>query len=187
MTGVVGAAVASWEVFSSVGGDGGRLATGVEGAVPSVAAFFVFFFRPTIGACTGSSSTSFTGASSLFVPFSASFALAWRSFFCWLFVVCLTGADPTLLGGGELALDIEVDVIETLSETISLTGVPRRDGCLSAVGDEAIAAIAGERMRGLSSFGVGNTRRVRGWTARGAGEPVRETVVPGVPGREIAP
>ena len=86
---------------------------------------------------------------------------------------------------------MEVEVIETLSETISLetislTGVPRRDGCLSTVGDEAIAATAGKRMRGLSSFGVGNTRIVRGWVARGAGESVRETAVLGVLGREIA-
>lgn len=102
-------------------------------------------------------------------------------------MVCLPGADPTLLGGGELALDIDVDVIETLSETISLTGVPRRDGCLSTTGEEAIPATAGGSMRGLFSFGVGNTRIVRGWTVRGAGDPVRETAVLGVPGREIAP
>ena len=102
-------------------------------------------------------------------------------------MVCLTGADPTLLGGGELARDVEVDVMDTLSETISLTGVPRREGCLSTVGEEATAATAGERMRGLSNFGVGTTRIVRGWTVRGAGDPVRETAVLGVPGREIAP
>lgn len=101
-------------------------------------------------------------------------------------MVCLTGADPTLLGGGELALDKEVEVIETLSEIISLTGVPRRDGCLSTGGEEAIARTAGESMRGLSNFGVASTRIVRGWTTRGAGDPDRETAVLGVPGREIA-
>jgi xanthine/CO dehydrogenase XdhC/CoxF family maturation factor len=43
-----------------------------------------------------------------------------------LFVVDRTGADPTLVGGGELALDIDVDVIETLSDIASLVGVPGR-------------------------------------------------------------
>lgn len=43
-----------------------------------------------------------------------------------LFVVDLTGAEPTLEGGGELALDIEADVIEALSEITSLAGVPGR-------------------------------------------------------------
>jgi hypothetical protein len=43
-----------------------------------------------------------------------------------LFVVVLTGAEPTLAGGGELALDMEADVMEALSEMISLVGVPGR-------------------------------------------------------------
>jgi hypothetical protein len=46
-----------------------------------------------------------------------------------LLVVALTGAEPTLDGGGEFALDIEVDVIEALSDIISLVGVPGRS-CL---------------------------------------------------------
>jgi len=43
-----------------------------------------------------------------------------------LFVVVLTGAEPTFDGGGELALDIEADVIEALSEIASLVGVAER-------------------------------------------------------------
>jgi hypothetical protein len=46
-----------------------------------------------------------------------------------LLVVALTGAEPTLDGGGEFALDMEVDVIEALSDIISLVGVPGRS-CL---------------------------------------------------------
>jgi hypothetical protein len=38
-------------------------------------------------------------------------------------VVDLTGADPTLVAGGELGLESEFDVIEALSEIVSLTGV----------------------------------------------------------------
>jgi hypothetical protein len=39
-----------------------------------------------------------------------------------------TGAVPTLppIGGGELALEIEVDVTDAVSENISLIGVPGR-------------------------------------------------------------
>lgn len=36
------------------------------------------------------------------------------------------GAEPTLVGGGELALDNDVEVREALSEMISLVGVPGR-------------------------------------------------------------
>jgi len=40
-------------------------------------------------------------------------------------LVCiLTGAEPTFVGGGELALDSEADVIEAPSDIISLVGVP---------------------------------------------------------------
>ena len=53
----------------------------------------------------------------------------WRCFFCMLLVVILTGAEPTLDGGGELALEIEADVTEALSEIASLVGVPGRS-CL---------------------------------------------------------
>ena len=49
-----------------------------------------------------------------------------RCFLCILFVVVRTGAEPTFDGGGELARDKEADVIEALSETISLVGVPGR-------------------------------------------------------------
>lgn len=41
-------------------------------------------------------------------------------------MVVLTGAEPTFDGGGELALDIEADVIEALSEIASLVGVAER-------------------------------------------------------------
>jgi hypothetical protein len=43
-----------------------------------------------------------------------------------LLVVARTGAEPTLVGGGELARDIDADVMEALSEMISLVGVPGR-------------------------------------------------------------
>ena len=36
------------------------------------------------------------------------------------------GAEPILEGGGEFARDMEVDVIEALSEMISLVGVADR-------------------------------------------------------------
>jgi len=39
-------------------------------------------------------------------------------------VVNLTGAEPTFEGGGEFALEIDTDVVEALSEMISLTGLP---------------------------------------------------------------
>lgn len=44
-------------------------------------------------------------------------------------MVILTGAEPTLDGGGELALESEADVTEALSEMASLVGVPGRS-CL---------------------------------------------------------
>ena len=54
-------------VLSFSKGDSGRLGAGVELAVASVAVdFFVFFFRPMIGACTSSSGTTFSTVSSLF-------------------------------------------------------------------------------------------------------------------------
>jgi len=40
-----------------------------------------------------------------------------------LFVVALTGAEPILVGGGELARDIDAEVIEALSDTASLVGL----------------------------------------------------------------
>tara|TARA_R110002060_G_scaffold59039_8_gene68956 strand:- start:272 stop:571 length:300 start_codon:yes stop_codon:yes gene_type:complete len=91
-----------------------------------------------------------------------------------LFVVIRTGADPTFDGGGELALDIEADVMEALSEIISLDGVPGRS-CLETdtrldcregstlggnieVTDEGVALPAG----GISVFGVDVRRKVFG-------------------------
>jgi hypothetical protein len=64
----------------------------------------------------------------------------WRCFFCILFVVILTGAEPTLEGGGVFALEIEADVTEALSEIASLVGVPGR----SCLGIEArLACLVG--------------------------------------------
>jgi hypothetical protein len=40
-----------------------------------------------------------------------------------LLVVIRTGAEPTFVGGGELARDIEAEVIEALSDTTSLVGL----------------------------------------------------------------
>ena len=39
-------------------------------------------------------------------------------------MVVLTGAEPTLVGGGELGRDNEAEVRDALSEIISLAGVP---------------------------------------------------------------
>ena len=129
------------------------MTAGVESAVPRlVLIFFAFFLRPMIGACTGSSTMGLTGSSSAF-DFSASFARACLSLFCWALVVCRTGALPTLVGGGELARDIEVDVKEALSEILSLIGVPghwifvklgRREGGLveTVVADSGIVGDA---------------------------------------------
>jgi hypothetical protein len=40
-----------------------------------------------------------------------------------LLVVVRKGAEPTFVGGGELARDIEAEVIEALSDTASLVGL----------------------------------------------------------------
>jgi hypothetical protein len=40
-----------------------------------------------------------------------------------LFVVVRTGAEPIFVGGGELARDIEAEVMEALSDTASLVGL----------------------------------------------------------------
>ncbi len=126
-----------------------------------------------IGACTGSSTTTFAGASSVLEDSSACFARVCLSFFCWLFVTCLTGAEPTLVGGGELARDIEVDATEALSDIFSLSGVPggwieeklpRRDTCLLTAEQAVAAATDGEAAAargGVSGFGVGSARMVR--------------------------
>lgn len=69
--------------FSFSTGDSGRLSAGVELAVASVAVdFLVFFFRPMIGACTGSSGISFSTVSSVFLLSSIIFARTCLSFFC---------------------------------------------------------------------------------------------------------
>lgn len=108
-------------------GEGGRLRVGVDATVALLpTCFFAFFLRPIIGACTGSGSDDFT-KSSITITFSSAicFARSWRSFFCCVFVFFLIGAEPTLPpGGGELAREIEADVIDALSEMNSLTGVP---------------------------------------------------------------
>lgn len=48
-----------------------------------------------------------------------------------LLVVWRTGAEPILKGGGELALDIEADVIDALSDSISLVGVLGRSSLVT--------------------------------------------------------
>jgi hypothetical protein len=75
-------------------------------------------------------------------------------------VVERTGAAPTLLGGGEFVLEaeIEAEMIEALSEIISLTGVSGRMEPERAEALVVPAIIDGE----LSVFGVGITRRVLG-------------------------
>lgn len=87
---------------------------------------------------------------------------------------CLTGADPTLLGGGEFARDNVVDAKDMLSENFSLAGVPgrstevtlgRRDACLLVTA----GAIAGEAGR-VSAFGSGGARFARNWFGRVADE-----------------
>lgn len=161
-------------MFSFSAGDSGRLGAGVELAVASMAVdFLVFFFRPMIGAWTGSSGTTFSTISSTFILSSITFARACLSFFCWLFVVCLTGATPTLLGGGELARDMDVEVIDALSDIRSATGVAgrlieARLGCLdgSLLVPTGLAAAGGRAevgaVDGVSVFGIGRTRNVLG-------------------------
>lgn len=197
LTGVAGLEAAFSCGTSSLGiGDDGRVAIGVESAVPRV--FFAFFLRPTIGACTGISVIPFAGLPSFFEDSSASFARTCRSFFCWLFVTCLTGADPTLLGGGELARDIEAEVNDALSDIFSLAGVPggciderlaRRDCCLPAAMEVGAFTTDGEAgfRRGVSTLGVGSTRIVRGcvWRTMDAPEAC-DTAVAGVGGRDMA-
>ncbi len=177
------------------GGEAGRLADGLLSAVPRVAVFLAFFFRPMIGACTGSSTTAFAGASSNLEDSSACFARDCLSFFCWLFVTCLTGADPTLLRGGELGRDMEVDATEALSEIFSLSGVPggwveeklpRRDTCLLAAEPAVAAKTDGEAPAargGVTGFGVGSARRARGCFERVAdGRELCDAAVAGVLG-----
>ena len=191
------AGILSWAFSSFGGGEAGRLTDGVLSAVAWVAVFLVFFLRPMMGACTGSSITAFAEVSSGLADSSACFARACLSFFCWLFVTCLAGADPTLGGGGELARDKEVDVTEALSDIFSLIGVPggwieeklpQRDTCLLAAEPAVAAATDGEAAAargGVSAFGVGTARMVRVWFWRVTdGREVADAAVAGVLGWE---
>ena len=102
-------------------------------------------------------------------------------------MICLTGADPTLPGGGEFARESVVEAKDILSQNFSLAGVPgrsieiilgRRDGCLLMVG----GAIAGEAGR-VSAFGGGGTRLARTWFGRVVeGTDACEAAVAGVEG-----
>lgn len=160
---------------SLIVGDEGRVTVGVESAVPLAAVFLAFFFRPTMGACSGFSAMAVTGASWALEAPSANLARACRSFFCWLLDICLTGAEPILVGGGVFAREIEVDVNDALSDILSLTGVPGsctdaklplRECCLFTADDGGMFALAGEvdGTRGeVSVMAVEMTRRVRGW------------------------
>ena len=102
-------------------------------------------------------------------------------------MVCLTGADPTLLRGGEFARDNVADARDMSSQVFSLTGVPgrstevtlgRRDVCLLVI----VEAIAGEAGC-ASALGNGGARVARTWFGRVADDPEAcETVVAGVGG-----
>lgn len=159
-------------------GEEGRVAVGVESAVPLVAVFLVFFLRPMMGACSGCSAMAGTGASWALEASSFNLARACLSFFCWLFDTCLTGADPILTGGGVFAREMEAEVNDALSDILSLTGVPGtctdaklplREGCLfAAEGGPAAGAgtlapdgEADDRRGGGSAMGVETTRSVR--------------------------
>ena len=187
LTGVTGSGFASVNSSSLGTGDVGRGTVGVESAGPCVFSFFAFFFLPMIGACIGSSALG--GSSSTFEASSACFARACLSFFCWLFVTCLTGADPTLLGGGEFARDNVIDARDMLSQNFSLAGVPGRSieailGCREACLLADVGAIVGDPGR-VSAFDCGGTRVARAWFERVADEVDNcETAVAGVRGWE---
>jgi hypothetical protein len=97
------------------------------------------------------------------------------------------------MGGGELALDIDVDVTEALSEIISLMGVPGiltdamlacRDLSLSTEGKWGTDEAEGVgRDGGTSLFGVGTTRNVLGAMVRLMGDP--EIAVAGLAGTDV--
>lgn len=83
LTGVAGRDSGFSSITSSVmtgSGEFGRVAVGVESAVLRV--FLVFFFRPTIGACSDSSGIGFSGTTSALTASSTCFARACLSFFC---------------------------------------------------------------------------------------------------------
>jgi xanthine/CO dehydrogenase XdhC/CoxF family maturation factor len=89
-----------------------------------------------------------------------------------LLVVVRKGAEPTFVGGGELARDIEAEVIEALSDTASLIGLLGRS---SLETDARLAWREGGKVGGnievtevgvalpalgVSVFGVDVTRRL---------------------------
>ena len=66
--------------------------------------------------------------------------------------MALTGADPTLVGGGEFARDIDVEVKDALSETLSSAAEPgrcmevmlgRREACLLVATEGKLPGEAG--------------------------------------------
>lgn len=176
-------------------GDEGRVTVGVESVVPLVAVFFAFFLRPTMGACSGFAASTARGASWFFEGPSTVLARACLSFFCWLFDICLTGAEPTLVGGGVFAREIEAEVSDALSEILSLIGVPGscidaklplREGCLFEAAGGGKLAFKGEadgKGGGASATGVARTRIVRDCVERGTEAPVAcDTTAVGVAG-----
>jgi len=83
-------------------------------------------------------------------------------------VTVLTGAEPSLLGGGELALEIDVVVNDALSEIFSLAGVSGRLADVGLGRREACRLVAAEgRMLGEAS-GISSleSRIVRGCLGR---------------------
>lgn len=112
-------------------------------------------------------------------------------------MVARTGADPTLEGGGEFARETDVVVIDALSETISLPGVPDlssletdarlgwRDGRGSPGGYIEVADEGADNpvthsvFDGSSAFGVGNTLNVLGAFRTAGDESVVEAGVLG--------
>lgn len=134
--------------------------------------FFCFFFLAWIGSASGSAScfAAITSKSPLWF---------FRALLVWLLVVFLTGAEPILDGGGELARENEVDVMDALSEIASLVGVPGRScldadtrlACLDAgnvgakvdVVDDGVATLGA----GVSDFLFGGILKVLGFRAKG--------------------
>lgn len=160
-------------------GVSGRLAVGVAlplGAFSFSFSFFCFFLRPTIGAISTSGSTLTGCAAIVAVSF---FKASLRCLRCWLLVVDRTGAEPTLLGGGELVRDAEMvaEIMEALSEINSLTGVSGRIAALAVVRTEGPAkgAPLPEGVGGASTLGVCTTRRVLG-AARAKGDDTEAVV-----------
>lgn len=104
--------------------------------------------------------------------------------------MALTGADPILEGGGEFARETEAEVMDALSEIISLTGVPdlsSRDidarlgwrevkdgpgGCIELAEDGADNPESA--LGGNSALGVGKTLKVFGAVRIAGDETVAE-------------